>query len=213
MRISWNDYKESCADYKKNYELLNQTLYDLCKKHYGHRNLSAINTKLWMIGRTTASGIERMIRSKGVQGSSLEQLAEHIYKNQRTVESIFRQLSAITEPLTPEKLKIIIIEHGRFVDLLAQKSRKNQPPRSFASKYMHYHCPAIPIYDSYANRELSSYRWNDRYEIFERPAGADETYYYFILYFWQLYQEFVKSVNTVNVRFLDSYLWRRGSNK
>ncbi len=209
MRISWKDYKGSCADYKKNYELLNQILYDLCKKHPNHRDMAAINAKLWIIGRSTASGIERMIKSKGVQGSSLGQLGDHIYKNQRTVESIFRQLAAITEPLTPEKLKIIITEHGRFVDLLAQKLRKNQSPRSFASKYMHFHCPAVPIYDSYASRELFSYRWNDRYEIFERPAGADETYYYFIIYFWQLYQNFKKSVKTVNVRLLDCYLlWR-----
>ncbi len=74
---------------------------------------------------------------------------------------------------------------------------------------MHFHCPAVPIYDSYASRELFSYRWNDRHEIFERPAGADETYYYFIIYFWQLYQNFKKSVKTVNVRLLDCYLlWR-----
>ncbi len=208
MRISRKDYEKARADYKKNYELLNQTLYDLCKNHPDHRDMSDINAKLWIIGRTLATGIERLILSLGEE-SPLEELANHMFRNRKTIESIFERLSPITEPLDPEKLKVIVTEHGRFVELIAQKLRKNQSPRSFASKYMHFHCPAVPIYDSYASKELfRSYRWNDRYEIFERPAGADETYYYFILYFWQLYQNFKKSVKT-EVRLLDCYLlWR-----
>lgn len=200
-------YEKSCQDYQKNWALLNQTLYGLCKNHPDHKDMSAVNAKLWIIGRTTASGIERMIRSKGVQGSSLGQLTNHIYMNHRTVDSIFKRLSMIKEPLNPEKLKIIVTDHGRFVELLSQKLRKNRSARSFASKYMHFHCPAVPIYDSYASRELfRSYPWDDSFEIFDLPTGADEECYYFSLYFWQIYQDFKELVKTINVRLLDSYL-------
>ncbi|MCJ7748815.1 MAG: hypothetical protein MUP27_13850 [Desulfobacterales bacterium] len=161
---------------------------------------------LRLIGRTLATGIERMIESTGEQGSSLDQLAYHIHKNHKKMDSIFTHLSMIAEPLNSEKLRAIVDEHGRFLKLLAPKMRKGVSPRSFASKYMHFHCPAVPIYDSYASSKLFSYRWNDRYEIFKQPAGADETYYYFILYFWQLYRDLKKSVKTVNVRLLDCYL-------
>jgi hypothetical protein len=83
--------------------------------------MSAINAKLRIIGRTLATGIERMIVSTGEQGSSLDQLAYHMYKNQKKVDSIFERLSSIAEPLHPEKLKAIVVEHGRFLELLAPK--------------------------------------------------------------------------------------------
>jgi hypothetical protein len=162
MWISWKKYEKSCQDYQKNWALLNQTLYDLCKNYRDHQEMSAINAKLRLIGRTLATGIERMIESTGEQGSSLDQLAYHIHKNHKKMDSIFTHLSMIAEPLNSEKLRAIVDEHGRFLKLLAPKMRKGVSPRSFASKYMHFHCPAVPIYDSYASSKLFSYRWNDR---------------------------------------------------
>jgi hypothetical protein len=99
------------------------------------------------------------------------------------------------------------MEHGKFVRLLAEILRDNQSARSFASKYMHFHCPAVPIYDRYANGELRRIcPREDSYEVFEIPEGADEEYYYFILRFWQLYEKFKESFGRTNVRFIDCYL-------
>lgn len=207
MKIYLNEYKKACTDYKQNWALLNEILYKMCKDCRSHKNLSAINAKVWIIGRTYATGIERMISSSGAQGDSLGQLAKHMYKNRTILDSIFNRLLSIREPLTTPKLKVIVMEHGKFVRLLAEILRDNQSARSFASKYMHFHCPAVPIYDRYANGELRRIcPREDSYEVFEIPEGADEEYYYFILRFWQLYEKFKESFGRTNVRFIDCYL-------
>ena len=210
MRISWKEYEKALIDYLKNWELQNKILYDLCKKHPHHSDYQTINAKLWLIGRTYATGIERMILSHGEQGSSLSQLSRHMHKNRKTLESIFKKLSSIKEPLNPEKLKVIVNEHGRFVEIFSQRLRKNRSARSFASKYLHFHCPAVPLYDKFAAQELRKmFRWNDDFEIFNKPATADEDYYYFIMRFWQLYQQMRDLGKKVNVRFIDCYLlWK-----
>jgi hypothetical protein len=169
--------------------------------------MPAINAKVWIIGRAYATGIERMISSSGAQGDSLGKLAKHLYKNRTTLDSIFNRLLSIKEPLSTAKLKFIVMEHGKFVRLLAEILRDNQSARSFASKYMHFHCPSVPIYDRYANGELRRIcHWEDNYEVFELPKGADEEYYYFILRFWQLYKNFRESVGRTNARLIDCYL-------
>lgn len=207
MKISLRNYEKSCEDYQKHWAPLNETLYSLCKKYPDHTDIAGINAKFWIIGRTLATGIERMMKSTGVQGSSLIQLSNHIYKNRVAVDAIFNHLASVAEPLTPEKLETIAIAHGRFTKVLAKKARRSRSPRSFASKYMHFHNRAVPIYDSNASGEISRIcRWNDEYEVFKRPKEADEEYYYFILRFWQLYRKFKESVKSVNVRLLDSYL-------
>jgi hypothetical protein len=207
MKISLRNYKKSCKDYQKNWVALNEALYGLCRKYPDHKDIAGINAKLWIIGRTYATGMERMIKSTGVQGSSLQQLSKHIYKNRATVDAIFTRVASIAEPLTPEKLKTIVVVHGRFTELLAKKARNNSSPRSFASKYMHCHNRAVPIYDSYASREISDIcQWNDEYVVFKQPKEADEEYYHFILLFWQLYRKFKESVRSVSVRLIDQYL-------
>jgi hypothetical protein len=207
MRIYLNEYKKACEDYKQNWALLNEILYKMCKDHRSHKDLSAINAKVWIIGRTYATGIERMISSSGPQGESLGKLAKYMYKNRTILDSIFNRLSSIKEPLSTAKLKFIVMEHGKFVSLLAEILRDNQSARSFASKYIHFHCPAVPIYDRYANGELRRIcRWEDNYEVFKLPKGADEEYYYFILRFWQLYEKVKRVIKSTNVRLIDCYL-------
>jgi hypothetical protein len=207
MKIYLNEYKKASADYKDNWALVNQVLYKMCKNYHFHKDLSTINAKVWIIGRTLATGIERMISSSGAQGDSLGKLTKHMYKNRTILDSIFNRLLAITEPLTIAKLEVIVMEHGKFVRLLAKILRKNQSARSFASKYMHFHCPVVPIYDRYASGELRRIcRWEDSYEVFELPRGADEEYYYFALRFWQLYKKFKEAVGYTNARLIDCYL-------
>jgi hypothetical protein len=75
MRIYLNEYKKACVDYKQNWALLNGILYKMCKDYRSHKDLSAINAKVWIIGRAYATGIERMIPSSGAQGDSLGKLA------------------------------------------------------------------------------------------------------------------------------------------
>lgn len=207
MSLNLNEYKKGCAYYQNQLSLTDDVLYQLCKKYPEHSNKSSIHAKLWIVGRTYASGIERQGKSTNEQGSSLTILEEHLYKNHKTVDAIFKKLESIKEPLNKEKLKVIVQEHGRFCKMLSLKLRKNRSARSFVSKYMHFHCPAVPIYDSYANTFLrSEYRWSDNLMEFKMPASADADYYAYVCRFWRLYQDLKATGQEVNVRLADNYL-------
>ena len=202
-----SEFGTACRDYTEKWQTLDQTLYRLCQENPGHSTWASVAAKVWIIGRTFASGIERQIPTRNTQGSSLSQLTDYILTKRRTVEAIFGDLAEIAEPLTPGRLKAIVGAHGRFVKMLQPLLRRRQSARSFASKYMHFHCPAVPLYDTYAAEALHHlYRWEDRFEVFTLPDNADEWYAWHAMQFWQLYQDARKRGKTVTVRLVDYYL-------
>lgn len=200
-------FNSDCRDYAKKWQALDQALYRLCQKHPDHSTWAPVAAKVWIIGRTYATGIERKIRSKRTQGSSLTQLTEHILANRGRVKSIFSRLEDISGPLTLEKLKQIVIQHGKFMRLLQPKLHRKQSPRSFASKYMHFHCSLVPLYDTLAVKALQHlYRWQDSFEVFDMPPEADEEYGWHVMRFWQLYQDAQQNGRRLTVKLLDYYL-------
>jgi hypothetical protein len=46
----------------------NQALYDLCRKHPGHTQPEVIIGKFWLIGRTYAAAVERRRQKDGYAG-------------------------------------------------------------------------------------------------------------------------------------------------
>jgi hypothetical protein len=221
MRTSQRRYKAAWSAYKVEWDLVDQVLYKFCRRHPGHGS-KALNAKLRLIGRTYETGIERGMRRKGrrpgAEGKALNQLADHLHEapNRRAFADLAGRLAPIRPPatLTCQALETTVVAHGRFVDLLKPVMRKVKPvmrkersPRSFASKYLHFHCPAVPIMDSNADNKLSSeYPWRTVYEVFPRPAGADPKYYRFALRFWQVYRRLRKEGVHVSVRGVDRYL-------
>ncbi len=209
LQFSKKDIMESVDDYKQNWIVVDNTLYSLCKKNYDHDSKNSINAKLWIIGRTYATGIERMIKSNGNQGDSLSRLAEHLYENRQIVDGIFNKLKSISNGsrLTIDKLEMIISLHGELVGLIKQITIDNQCPRTFVSKYMHFHCPMVPIYDSIASQTLSKFVcWSKKLRIFEKPKTVDEEYFCFALKFWELYKKVSETEKNLKVKYLDNYL-------
>jgi hypothetical protein len=214
MMLSWDEYDKCRQDHEQNWTALDNALYDLCKKHPDHSTYASINAKLFIIGRSYATGIERKVPSSGYQGSSMIKVAGHFYENRTKLEEIFRVLTEISEPLdTKEKLNEIIRQHGILVHLISEITRENQSTRSFASKYMHFHCPAVPIFDSWAEWSLPKlYPWDDNtFKVPDLPPDADETYGWFAIHFWNLYLEARKNRDNVSVKSIDNFLlWMAG---
>lgn len=207
MKWSPRRYDELCHDYEDHSSAIDEALYRLCRQHPDHRSSNSVNAKLWIIGRTYATGIERMIPTKGTQGSSLSQLADHMLGHGHELDAIFGRLAEIVEPLTPDKLAVILAEHGSLVNLLKPVLRRKQSPRSFASKYMHFHCPAVPILDSVASVAIQPFvRWNRRLAVFDPPPEADPEYTRFVMRFWRLYEQACRDRPSVGVKLLDHYL-------
>lgn len=213
MEFDPKAYRTARDDYERNWHVLDGTLYDVCRRHRGHAGRDAVCGKLWLIGRTYASGIERLVLSKKTQGSSLSQMADLFLSRANDIDALVNQLDRCRDPLTAEQLETIVDVHGRFVALMRPIIRKGKCPRSFAAKYLHFHCPSVPIYDSYAERMLKKHvRWRKDLQFFKVPKGGDEWYAWFIMRFWRLFQQAEEAIDGVTARHLDYYLiWRAGS--
>jgi hypothetical protein len=181
-------------------------LYDLCRNHQDHGALSAANAKALLIGRTFATGIERHIKSAGSQGSSIGQLASYLYRKSALVDGIIARLRVLKEPLDLQSLPVVVSEHGKFCKLLARICRNGNVPASFASKYLHFHCPVVPIYDRWASDEAWRRRKREGLQTFKKPPDAVDNYYWYSLCFWQHYSAIRALVPTATVRMAEFYL-------
>jgi hypothetical protein len=207
MSLDLERYRLACSKYDEEWKATDEVLYALCQRYPDHQDRGGINAKLWIIGRAYATGIERKITSKGTQGSSMEQLSVHLLMKGKDIDAILEGVRGVREPLTPDKLTKILDAHGRLVSIVQGALRNGQTPRSFVSKYLHFHNPVVPIFDSVAIRAARKhYRRERDGAAFEIPATADEQYADFLLRFWLLYQEARAAGVRVSVKLLDNYL-------
>jgi hypothetical protein len=220
MKVDWSEYEEAWDYYKRNWKILDDYLYRLCSEKPGHNSMGVILAKIGIIGRTYATGIERSVKVErkieNEPGQALERIADHLFENKQAVSSIFDKLEMVEQPLSLDKLSVILELYGEFSQLLREGRqtserpllRDNRNPRSFVSKYMHFHCPAVPVYDSVgAARIRKRYRWRKTFELCDQ-GEVDVEYYRFCMRFWQLYREAPENEKTV--KRLDNYLlWLR----
>jgi hypothetical protein len=143
--VSANDYEDSRNEYKLNWRTLDEVLYRLCRDHPHHADSAAVNAKLYIIGRTYATGIERRFPTSGAQGSSMSQLSAFFAAYHLDIDRWFGRLAAISEPLTVLSIRKILLVHGLLVSRLREVTRGEQTARSFVSKYLHFHNPAVPF--------------------------------------------------------------------
>jgi hypothetical protein len=76
MTINAAAYRRHVAYSEKTWNVTDQTLYRLCRENPDHNRRSSVCAKLWIIGRTFVTGIERKVATKRTQGSSMSQVAD-----------------------------------------------------------------------------------------------------------------------------------------
>jgi hypothetical protein len=201
-------YENSVTDYKEKWRTLDEVLYTLCRDHPGHDRFDGICAKLSIIGRTYSTGIERQIKSDNTQGSSMLQLANYFFEHRAEIDSIISDASALMEPLTKEGIVAILIAHGKLVRLLTGITKNGYRPRSFVSKYLHFHNPVFPIYDSVASRKIRQIvQFEDVRAIdFKVDGTSDSEYNDYVRRFYALYQHSMDRGLPITVRSLDYYL-------
>ena len=207
MPFSIETYQQSCEHYRMHWQHADEILYRVARPHPGECADVETNAKLFVIGRSYATGIERQV--KDPKPTAMCRLSDFFHHNRAAINILVEETTNIVEPLSTEKLRTIVDIHGRFVDLLKHVTRSDKTPRSFASKYLHFHCPAVPIYDSYVTDKALPrlYPRQRAQAVFALPDKADEYYAKFVFRFWQLYQDAVASGEQVTVKLLDYYLW------
>jgi len=213
LKFDSKEYSEAVRYFNKNVQLLDQTIHDLCAEHPDHKDTASVHAKVWIIARTLSSGLERTIKSKGIgQGGALTLVRDEILKNGKRIDSLVADLKTICEPLSVEKLQKIVSIHGEILRLLQSIARK--PPRSFVSKYLHFHNSAVPIYDRMANRVLRDHGLLARAEeTFQIPPRGDKAYARHTMRFLKLYDIIREQNLKPTVKQVDSYLIRLAGNR
>lgn len=210
MKFDPDEWHRAVEAHERWWGLANQWLYRLCEEHPDHGDPGAVYAKLLLIGRSYAAGLERQIESnKKTQADSLHKAARHLTRNAAKVDALIAQLREVGEPIDTGGLKTILDVHGRFVRLLTQITTKS--PRSFASKYLHFHHPVVPIYDTIVASFLPKLvRKSKRLAVVPfNHKIHDDDYYWFSMRIWALYQRTHNVLGdgaTVTMRTLDHYL-------
>lgn len=129
------------------WDLGNEVLYSLCRKHPTHVDQSAVIAKVWLIGRSYTASIERG-RDKPVENDNfyVDTVAPQICASQ--IDQWLQQPASFSHP-NAQSLPQILRTHARLTALFSQISGLDK--RSLASKYLHFHMPNLfYIFDSRA---------------------------------------------------------------
>jgi hypothetical protein len=198
---------ERCRKYREaNWALLDEVLYRLCADHPSHLSRDAVNAKVTVIGRTYATGIERMVPSDRTQASSMDKVARLLHSRGAEIDHVVKRLGQLSEPLTVDSLRAVVEEHGRVVAILKNVVRPNRTPRSFASKYLHFHTPIVPVYDSYAAKALARLARSQYDPAVLGDVSGEPVYADFIAQFWWLYSAATRLGLNPAVKVLDYFL-------
>ncbi|MBI5446228.1 MAG: hypothetical protein HY900_34065 [Deltaproteobacteria bacterium] len=205
-----DELKSAVLKFDEEWGAVDKVLYSLCGGHPGHDSLKHVIAKVVLIGRTYAAGIERCVQPRSRE-QSIVLVGKHLYEHGETVDEIISSLPRDAEPLDPAAMQCIVEEHGRLTTLLRPICRGSRSPRSFVSKYLHFHHPAVPIYDSLAATALTGLvPWPRRTVPFEGPPAADETYWEFCVRLVLLLSACRDSGHNPTPKELDAFLLQAG---
>jgi hypothetical protein len=197
-------------DYAADWELQDQILYRICEEHPKHEMRKEVCAKVSIIGRTYATGIERTIHSEGTQAYSLDTLITTMHSSSMAIDGVVDRLRNLRGELTLQTLPVVVGEHQALLSVLkgGLLGKLRGTPRSFVSKYLHFHVPVVPLYDSYADSNLSVLMRRcqiDPVELADRLDG-DEYYADYCHRFYSVHQHVRRERPNITVKQLDYFL-------
>jgi hypothetical protein len=199
-------FERAEEDYRAKWMLVYDTLRNLCVKHPKHESFQDVAAKVWLIGRAYSTQIERKVQSDGTQGSSLTKIVSHITNHGAELDGWLAKLPENEERLAEKHMRIVLEVHGNFMQLMSTIT-KGQGARSFVSKYLHFHRPVVPIYDSVAVASLQKQvRWSEDVKKALNSDAGDPEYRYFLMRLTTLQARAEAAGFVPSVRQLDWYL-------
>ena len=192
----------------KLWDLGNKVLYKMCEDYPKHENIDKIIAKIWLIGRTYAASIERRVHAQ----ESTDKFYIKVAKKMKD-SGIDKQIQKIPSQnvLDEKSIEIISGVHCFLVKIFRELTQHNKV--SLASKYLHFHKPIVPLYDSRANKSINRIiKENNRHEeIFDKLVDDidewDRLYVRFVIKIYNLQRFlFEETTNIYSVRDIDKYL-------
>jgi hypothetical protein len=207
MLPNQNELEQAAEAFDRDWGGVDEVLYGICLAHPGHSVRREVTAKVTLVDRAYSAGLERqVIPDAGSQ--AITKIADFMVDHGPEIDAIITKLTPLQEPLDGKVMTEIARVHRRFMELLCQIPTHDTSPRSFAAKYLHFHRPIVPIYDSYAAARLVKLMpWPAGKPAPEPPTDADAEYWDFCARFLRLYKACDKAGILVSVKGLDTYLW------
>jgi hypothetical protein len=193
--------------YEAGWKPVDSELYGLCRRRPRHDDFADVYTKVAVIGRVYAAGISRNSKAEGDREASvangLVTISTEITDQLSDIANAELDRSTFTQML---KLHAKVCQ-----ELLAHTGNTWQ--QSFVSKYLHFHCPIVPIFDSRAEGAIGRFvDWPTVYglrTVVGRERGWPIRYYNFTTAFMVLYEQSHAETNLKpSVKELDYLLWQ-----
>jgi len=193
MKNGWYEYK----DWKTKYlnRELDGVLYKLCQENWEHTNTEIIRAKFVIVNRVYAAGAERHV--KYALQEELGCIEPYVIKLHELRGELDRRLKRLrsnysldayagTTVSDPKIVADIVDFHGWLNTNLQFVTRNEVSLRSFVSKYLHFHVPIFPIYDSNSTLVIDKSdwypwknEWDEKYNLC--PKDSDEEYWIFCI--------------------------------
>jgi hypothetical protein len=138
-------------NYRVTWQPVDAELYDLCRRRPSQRSFADVYTKVAIIGRVYAAGLSRSSRADADAEAEVTRgligLADLIEQSLGNLAG--RQFDRVTAAQ-------IVELHGRVTRGLLPHTGETWQ-QSFVSKYLHFHCDLVPIYDSNAQGAIGRF--------------------------------------------------------
>jgi hypothetical protein len=139
---------QAIASYEAGWKPVDNELYDLCGRRSSQADFADVYTKVAIIGRVYEAGVARAWRGEGDPETEVTRvLIEH-------ADLVQNGLQRLKNRSFDRQTAAEIVElHGHVARAISHRSGDVFLP-SFVSKYLHFHCPIVPIYDSRAQEAI-----------------------------------------------------------
>lgn len=148
MRINI-DIKNFEETKTKKWMLGNNILYKMCQDHPSHTDAEEIRAKIWLIGRSYAAAIERRKNKKNINDNFYDDFVEAFMEFNKKFNLDKRLAELKNKEFNKTTLREMLLIHNELTKFFYEQTELEK--RSLASKYLHFHVPLFPIYDSRAN--------------------------------------------------------------
>jgi hypothetical protein len=141
---------QAVTNYRTGWQSVDSELYGLCRRRSNLRDFDDVYTKVVIIARVYNAGLNRAWKGSSDPDPEV-QIAKCIMSQADLVASALQELAS--QPLDRASLVEIVALHGKLTRALLAPAG-NIWLTSFVSKYLHFHCPIVPVYDSRANAKI-----------------------------------------------------------
>ncbi len=200
----WPHYRRLRRLYRQQSARLNEVLYGMCREMPNHGDKRELWAKTWVIGRAYAAGLERHA------ADGLPSIIDALHRSRRWLDPALAALRKRDALVSHEMVDLVAGVHGRLLAALTPSMRRGNQPRSFVSKYLHFHAPCGPLYDRIASTRLASrgwYPWRRAWDETHRlPPGADMRYWGFCVRLAYMADDWRSAGLPPGARTMDFYL-------